>query len=72
MRPDPARVGLEPQIDRVEDRSVDDRRVLAGIAARLMADLTDIDRVGQEMVDPPARESDATEGFPAVDTGDIC
>jgi hypothetical protein len=32
-----------------------------------VSDLTDIDWVGQEMIDSPAREVDVTEGFAGVE-----
>jgi hypothetical protein len=53
-----------PEIDCLESHSIDERRVRAGIGARRVSDLADIDLVGQQMINSPAGKGAATKALP--------
>jgi len=60
------RVARELDLHRVPYGAIDDGRVLTGIAQFAMSDLADIDRVGEQLVDLPARERRAAVGAVSV------
>src|SRR2546427_8205393 len=51
-----ARVGGEPVPNGGPSLGVDQRRMLSGVELALVCNLTDVDRVGEQPVDVPARE----------------